>query len=59
MARDQIGLAVVTYVAAVVMPEPFTHCVGLEIEPAFWCCRDTADPVAPWQELQIPGFCLM
>ena len=25
--------------------DPLTHCAGLGMEPASWCCRDTADPI--------------
>lgn len=30
-----------------------THWAGLGIEPASHCSQDTANPVAPWQELQV------
>ena len=43
-ARDQIRAAVAT-------PDPLTHCAGLGIEPASWCCRDATNPGAPQQEL--------
>ena len=33
-ARDQIRAAIATYTAAEAMPDPLTHYVGLEIEPA-------------------------
>ena len=32
------------------------HCAGHGIEPASWCCRDAADPIAPWQELLKVAF---
>ena len=31
--------------------ESLTHCAGAGIEPAFWCCRDTTDPIVPQWEL--------
>ena len=27
-----------------------THCAGRRIEPASWCCRDSAHPLVPQQE---------
>ena len=33
------------------IPDPLTHCAGLGIEPASWCCRDATNPGAPQQEL--------
>ena len=50
-ARDQIQAVVAIYVAAVAMLDPLIRCAWLGIEPASWCCRDTADPVAPQWEL--------
>lgn len=44
---DQIQAAVATYTAAMATPNPVTHCAGLGIEPAPWCCRDAANPIAP------------
>ena len=46
-ARDQTRAAAVTQAAAVAAPDPLTHCAGLGIKPASWCCRDAADPIAP------------
>ena len=34
----------------VATPDPLTHCAGSGIEPASWCCGDTADPMVPQQE---------
>ena len=51
-ARDQILAAVVTYTAAVAVPDPLTHCVGPEIKPGSWCCRDAVEPIASQWELQ-------
>ena len=50
-ARDQIWAAVWTYTTAAPTPDPLTHCAGPGIEPVFWHCRDTADPVELQQEL--------
>ena len=36
-----------------------THCAGLGIEPASQGSQDTADPIAPQQELPRAGFKLM
>ncbi|XP_020955254.1 EF-hand calcium-binding domain-containing protein 11 isoform X2 [Sus scrofa] len=33
------------------IPDPLTYSVRMGIEPASWCCRDTAHPIAPQQEL--------
>ena len=46
-ARDQIWAAVVIYAAAVATPDPLTHCARPGIEPVSWCCKDTANPIAP------------
>jgi len=51
-ARDQIRDSVVTYAAAAATQDPLTHCAKPGIELASWQCRDSTDPVAPWQELQ-------
>ena len=36
-----------SYATAAAMPDPLTHCAGLGIEPVFWRCRDTTNPVLP------------
>ena len=35
------------------IPDPLTHSVRMGIEPASWCCRDTAHPIAPQQEFYL------
>ena len=55
-ARDHIRATVATYATVVATPDPLTHYAEQGIEPAFWslqCCRDTADPLVPQQELLI------
>ena len=47
LARDQIRTALETYVAAVAMLDPLTHCAWPGIEPESWCCRDATDPIVP------------
>lgn len=37
---------------------PLIHCAGPGIEPVFWCYRDTANPIAPLQELLSSFFFL-
>ena len=44
-AKDQTQAAVSIYTTAAAMPDPLIHCAGLEIEPASWCRRDTANPM--------------
>ena len=52
-ARDQIQATVVTYTTAVATLAPLTHCARPGIELASWRCRDTTNPIAPQQELQL------
>ena len=56
-ARDQIQAAVATS-AAEAMPHPLIYCAGPEMEPASWCCRDTADPITPQWELLMLKYSL-
>ena len=37
--------------SVVATPDPLTHCAGPGTKLAFWHCRDTANPLAPQQEL--------
>ena len=39
------------------MPAPLTHCARPGIEPATWCCRDTADPIVPQWPLLVHFSC--
>ena len=55
-ARDQIRAAVVTYAAAVTMPDPLNHCARPGIEPVSWHCRDVTDLIVPRWELHIVHF---
>ena len=52
-ARGQIWIIFVTYATAMAKPDPLTHCAGLGIEPASWCCRDATDPVTALGEFLI------
>ena len=45
-----------TYTAAAATLDPLSHCAGPGIKLVSWCCRDTANLVAPQQELLIPYF---
>ena len=47
--KEKIQATVVTCATAMAISNPF----GLGIEPASWCCRDTADAIAPQRELLI------
>ena len=39
---------------AAAMPNPLTYCARLGIEPASWCRRDPADPIAPqWEPHEV------
>lgn len=49
--RVQIWAAAVTFATAVAMTDPLTHYTRPEIEPSFWCCRDTVHPIASQREL--------
>lgn len=49
-ARDRIRATVVTYTEALAMPDPLSHCAGLGIESASWCCRDAANSIGPQGE---------
>ena len=52
LGQVQIRAAVATYAAVgATLDPPLTHCTGLEIELASWCCRHATDPIAPQREL--------
>ena len=44
-------LAVVTYTAAVATMDPLAYGTRPGIEPSSWCCRNSTDLFAPYQEL--------
>ena len=48
-ARGPSGATAVTYAAA--MLAPLTRLAWPAMEPASWCCRDTADPIEPQRDL--------
>ena len=50
-ARDPILNTAVTYTTATATPNPLSHCARPGIEPASWCCGDSASPAAPQQKL--------
>ena len=52
--RDHVQATVVTYTTAGTVLDPLIPCAGPGIEPV--SCRDTADPIAPQQELQCLYF---
>ena len=49
LGRDQIWASSLP----VAVLDPLIHCARLGIEPAYSCCRDAADHVAPQQEVLI------
>ena len=50
-ASDKDSAATAIYTASMAMPDPLTHCPRPEIKPVTWHSRDTANPIAPQQEL--------